>query len=70
VIHFGALGLAARICNNILGITLQQPALFRLASLTIGMVLTVSFSVLSYRWIETPFLKLKDRFTAVSSRPL
>ena len=70
VFHFGTLGLAARICSNILGITLEQAALFRLTSLTIGMVLTVSFSALSYRWIERPFLKLKDRFSAVRSRPI
>lgn len=35
-----------------------------------GMALTVIFSTISYRWLETPFLKLKERFAVVRSRPV
>jgi peptidoglycan/LPS O-acetylase OafA/YrhL len=32
--------------------------------------LTVCFSAFSYRWLETPFLKLKEGFAVVRSRPV
>ncbi len=31
---------------------------------------TVITALLSYRWLESPFLKLKERFTVVNSRPV
>jgi len=35
----------------------------------VAFALTVTMAAISYRWIETPFLKLKQRFTYVLSRP-
>jgi len=35
-----------------------------------GFALTLIFSMISYRWLESPFLKLKERFTVVRSRPV
>ncbi|HET6930919.1 MAG TPA: acyltransferase [Candidatus Acidoferrum sp.] len=35
-----------------------------------GFGLTVLFSALSYRWLESPFLKMKERFAVVRSRPV
>jgi peptidoglycan/LPS O-acetylase OafA/YrhL len=35
-----------------------------------GFALTVVFSAISYRWLESPFLKMKDRFAVVRSRPV
>lgn len=35
-----------------------------------GFGLTVLFSALSYRWLESPFLKMKERFAIVRSRPV
>ena len=32
--------------------------------------LTVWFAMVSYQWLESPFLRLKDRFTLVPSRPV
>lgn len=32
--------------------------------------LTLCFAMASYRWRESPFLRLKDRFTLVPSRPV
>ena len=34
-----------------------------------AMALTILLAAVSYRWIERPFLRLKDRFTVVASRP-
>jgi peptidoglycan/LPS O-acetylase OafA/YrhL len=35
-----------------------------------GLGMTVVLALVSYRWIESPFLRLKDRFAAVLSRPV
>ena len=40
--------------------------LFRVAA---AFAITVGFAAISYRWIETPFLNLKQRFTHILSRP-
>jgi peptidoglycan/LPS O-acetylase OafA/YrhL len=34
-----------------------------------ALAITIAFSAVSYRWLETPFLNLKQRFTHVLSRP-
>jgi peptidoglycan/LPS O-acetylase OafA/YrhL len=39
---------------------------FRVA---VAFAITVAFSAISYRWLESPFLTLKQRFTRVLSRP-
>jgi peptidoglycan/LPS O-acetylase OafA/YrhL len=36
----------------------------------LGFLLTIAFSAISYRWFESPFLRLKDRFAVVRSRPV
>ena len=35
----------------------------------VALAVTVTMSAISYRWLETPFLRLKQRFTHVLSRP-
>jgi peptidoglycan/LPS O-acetylase OafA/YrhL len=41
-----------------------------LAAKALGFVMTVLLALASYRWIESPFLRLKDRFATVLSRPV
>jgi peptidoglycan/LPS O-acetylase OafA/YrhL len=41
-----------------------------LAAKGLGFVITVVLALASYRWIESPFLRLKDRFATVLSRPV
>jgi peptidoglycan/LPS O-acetylase OafA/YrhL len=35
----------------------------------VALTLTIALASISYRWLETPFLTLKQRFTHVLSRP-
>jgi peptidoglycan/LPS O-acetylase OafA/YrhL len=42
----------------------------RLATLALGLVMTLFLAFASYRWVESPFLRLKDRFATVLSRPV
>ncbi len=35
----------------------------------VAFLITVALSAISYRWLETPFLTLKQRFTHILSRP-
>lgn len=42
----------------------------RLGATALGFVMTLLLASASYRWVESPFLRLKDRFTTVLSRPV
>ena len=41
-----------------------------LATKAISFVVTLVLAFASYRWIESPFLRLKNRFAPVLSRPI
>jgi peptidoglycan/LPS O-acetylase OafA/YrhL len=45
------------------------PSVFPLVGTMLVLALTIACAALSYRYFERPFLKLKDRFTLVPSRP-
>ena len=48
----------------------QTANLFRYSlRVSVALALTVAMAAISYRWLETPFLGLKQRFTHVLSRP-
>jgi peptidoglycan/LPS O-acetylase OafA/YrhL len=41
-----------------------------LAQSMVGLALTILLAAVSYRWLESPFLRLKERFAHVQSRPV
>jgi peptidoglycan/LPS O-acetylase OafA/YrhL len=48
----------------------QTASLFRYAlRVLVALAATIAMAAVSYRWLETPFLGLKQRFTHVLSRP-
>jgi peptidoglycan/LPS O-acetylase OafA/YrhL len=62
VYHYLSLLLARRVLGSLHG------GLYPLYAL-LGLALTVAFSIASYQFLELPFLRLKERFTYVLSRP-
>lgn len=63
VLHVLGLFLAQRFLHpaSLLGVMAQG---------AMGLVVTVALAAASYRWLETPFLRLKERFAHVQSRPV
>jgi peptidoglycan/LPS O-acetylase OafA/YrhL len=63
LLHLTGLLLAKSILHPISGTAL-------LATKAVGFVLTLLLAFASYRWVESPFLRMKDRFARVLSRPV
>jgi peptidoglycan/LPS O-acetylase OafA/YrhL len=67
--HFFGLNVAHYLANR-LGISQGEVIRYPVFILAAGFVVTFSFAELSYRYFEKPFLKLKERFTFIASRPV
>jgi peptidoglycan/LPS O-acetylase OafA/YrhL len=63
MLHYIGLLLALSLFHPIRGWQL-------LAIKAVGFVVTLALAFASYRWIESPFLRLKNRFAPVLSRPV
>ena len=63
LLHLTGLLLAKSVLHPVSGSAL-------LATKAVGFVLTLLLAFISYRWIESPFLRMKDRFARVRSRPV
>ncbi|HVN63628.1 MAG TPA: acyltransferase [Candidatus Binataceae bacterium] len=72
VYHLLALIFADFVCNRMLGksVTGQPLWIEWPIAFSTGFLLTVLLAMASYRWLESPFLRLKDRFTLIPSRPV
>ncbi len=42
----------------------------RIEMAALALAITIAVASMSYKWLETPFLRLKERFTHVHSRPI
>jgi peptidoglycan/LPS O-acetylase OafA/YrhL len=70
VLHFPAMK-ASRALLVVIERTVPLAAFPHLvASFVLWMGLTVALAAISYRWLESPFLRLKGRFTRIPSRPI
>jgi peptidoglycan/LPS O-acetylase OafA/YrhL len=63
LLHLTGILLAKSILHPTSGVAL-------LATKAVGFVLATLLSLASYKWVESPFLRLKDRFARVLSRPI
>jgi peptidoglycan/LPS O-acetylase OafA/YrhL len=63
LLHLTGLLLAKSVLHPVSGRAL-------LATKAVGFVLTLLLAFTSYRWVESPFLRMKDRFARVLSRPV
>lgn len=63
MLHFLGLLIAMSLFQSLHGFKLLTTPVF-------GFVMTVFLAIGSYRWVESPFLRLKDRFATVLSRPV
>ncbi|MGH7812788.1 MAG: acyltransferase family protein [Candidatus Binataceae bacterium] len=72
VYHLLALIFVGFVCNKMFGQPVAwQPLLIEWPIILVGgFFLTVLLATASYRWLESPFLRLKDRFTHIPSRPV
>jgi peptidoglycan/LPS O-acetylase OafA/YrhL len=66
--HFFGLNVGLFLAES-MGLATQSIE-FALIILSAGLVVTFAYAEVSYRFIEKPFLKLKERFTFIPSRPV
>jgi len=64
VFHFACIKLVDKYFNTHVGL------IYDLLRIILALALTILVSAFSYRFLESPFLKLKRRFTYVESRPV
>jgi peptidoglycan/LPS O-acetylase OafA/YrhL len=69
VFHVLWLGLSQDLIRHLAGGRLS-PLSSQLGAMAIALPTTITTAMLSYRYLESPFLRLKKRFTVVRSRPL
>jgi len=69
VFHLLAIQIVAQIEKHIFAVPGWDGAghIFGVAA---SLLLTIFMAALSYRFLETPFLRLKERFTVIASRPI
>jgi peptidoglycan/LPS O-acetylase OafA/YrhL len=68
VYHLAGIWLGYQVTN-----ALVQPdrlLVYPLTVLALGLIITIGISMVSYQFLEKPFLRLKERFTFIQTRPI
>lgn len=68
VYHVGCLWLATQITEAI--VPSERLLVYPITVLSLALIITVIVSMLSYQFLERPFLRLKARFTFIKTRPI
>lgn len=70
VFHYLCLGVGRHVQEALQAHHLAPALGTGFQTVLIGFALTVVLAALSYRWLETPFLRLKERIEVIRSRPI
>jgi len=68
VYHVGSLWLASRITDALT--SPDRLLVYPLTTLLLGLLITIAIAMASYQFLEKPFLRLKEKFTFIKSRPV
>jgi peptidoglycan/LPS O-acetylase OafA/YrhL len=68
VFHFVGLELAYNLTGAY--VSMERLLVYPATVLLFSLVITVAISMISYQFLEKPFLRLKERFTFITSRPI
>jgi peptidoglycan/LPS O-acetylase OafA/YrhL len=68
VYHVASIWLAYKITDTL--VSPDRLLVYPLTVLLLGFLITLLVSMLSYQFLEKPFLRLKERFTFIKSRPI
>ncbi|GAB4505015.1 MAG: acyltransferase [Anaerolineales bacterium] len=68
VYHLAGLELAFKLTDML--VSPERMLVYPLAGTVLGLAVTVIFSVTSYELLEKPFLRLKERFAFIQTRPV
>lgn len=68
VYHVASIWLAYKITDLL--VPPERLLVYPLTVLLLGLIITLLVSMLSYQFLEKPFLRLKEKFTFIKSRPI
>jgi peptidoglycan/LPS O-acetylase OafA/YrhL len=68
VYHVASIWLASKLTISL--ISPDRLLLYPSTVLLLALIITVAISMLSYQFLERPFMQLKERFTFIKSRPV
>jgi peptidoglycan/LPS O-acetylase OafA/YrhL len=70
VFHGLGITLIKVICDPTLGRIIGNYHILQLVDCVLSLIVILAMAGCSYKWLEAPFLRLKERFTVVASRPV
>ena len=68
VYHILGLNLAYKLTDAF--VAQERLLVYPVTNLLLGLIITIVISTISYQFLEKPFLRLKEKFTLIKSRPI